>query len=71
MTSAEPDDERFMENVVEARENGYDRVCAGCGCGMVDDSDIHERDCPLDPDPGRLERELRASRRLTLSAPLG
>jgi hypothetical protein len=40
------DDDRFMENVREARDNGYDRVCAACGVGVYDESDIHERSCP-------------------------
>lgn len=39
-------DDTFMENVREALDNGYDRVCAHCGCAMADESDIHERRCP-------------------------
>jgi len=39
-------DATFMENVREALENGYDRVCARCGVGTYDDSDIHEMPCP-------------------------
>jgi hypothetical protein len=39
-------DGTFMENVREARENGYDRLCATCGVGVYDASDIHERTCP-------------------------
>lgn len=38
-------DETFMNNVREARENGYDRLCAECGVGVYDDTDIHERGC--------------------------
>ena len=38
--------ERFMANVREARENGYDRLCAHCGVGVYDDSDMHDRGCP-------------------------
>ena len=41
------DDRTFMENVREALENGYDRVCALCGIGTAADGmDIHERRCP-------------------------
>lgn len=40
-------DVEFMENVVEALSNGYDRVCAHCGIGTAgDDMDMHERGCP-------------------------
>jgi hypothetical protein len=38
-------DEAFMKNVREARENGYDRLCAECGCGIYDVSDFHDRAC--------------------------
>ncbi len=41
--------DRFMRNVKEARECGYDLVCVLCGCGMNDgdfeDADMHEWDC--------------------------
>lgn len=47
MTNPLPvDDETFMATVREARENGYDRVCAICGVGVYDDSDMHARGCP-------------------------
>lgn len=38
---------RFVENVTEARANGYDFVCAECGAGILDESDEHEPDCKL------------------------
>lgn len=41
-----PDDE-FMKNVVEARDNGFDFLCAYCGVGLYDESDIHDRYCSL------------------------
>jgi hypothetical protein len=46
-----PADESFrditlLENVAEARSNGYDRCCAECGAGITDDSDIHAGWCP-------------------------
>lgn len=43
-----PPEERlasFLENALDARENGYDLVCAECGAGITDDSDLHERGC--------------------------
>ena len=44
------DETRFMVNVREARENGYDLVCAECGVGMndedFDDAEAHEARCP-------------------------
>lgn len=39
-------DEKFMANVREALENGYDLCCARCGVGIHDESDMHERRCP-------------------------
>lgn len=39
-------DDTFMKNVRDALENGYDRLCAHCGVGVYDISDIHERGCP-------------------------
>lgn len=37
------DDQTFLENVREARENGFDLVCSECGAGMSGDGmDIHE-----------------------------
>lgn len=39
-------DETFMANVREALGNGYDRLCARCGVGVYDESDMHERACP-------------------------
>jgi uncharacterized protein (DUF983 family) len=40
------DDLTFMENVLEALENGYDRLCAHCGTGVYDGFEIHEKACP-------------------------
>jgi hypothetical protein len=40
------DNDTFMENVREALSKGFDRLCAHCGVGVYDDSDIHERACP-------------------------
>lgn len=40
-------DRSFMDNVREARENGFDVVCVICGVGVSDGLDIHERGCPL------------------------
>lgn len=41
---------RFARNVLDARDNGFDLVCAQCGCGMNDDdfedAEMHEKDCP-------------------------
>jgi hypothetical protein len=42
---AVPDDE-FMENVREALGNGFELVCAWCGSGIYDESDMHVRGCP-------------------------
>lgn len=40
-------DAAFLRNAQDARENGYDRLCAVCGVGTApDDMDIHERGCP-------------------------
>lgn len=39
-------DATFMENVREGLVNGFDLVCAFCGVGVYDDSDMHERPCP-------------------------
>jgi hypothetical protein len=39
-------DDRYMANVREALGNGYDLVCALCGVGVYDVTDIHERSCP-------------------------
>lgn len=36
----------FLRNVKEARECGYDLLCAVCGVGIYDDSDEHEAWCP-------------------------
>jgi hypothetical protein len=52
---------RFLENVLEARENGYDLVCVECGGGIYDDGDLHDRGCSRDPDPDRIAREARAA----------
>ena len=35
----------FMENVQEARANGYDLVCSECGAGIYDDADLHDESC--------------------------
>ena len=42
---------RFIPNVIEARENGYEEVCAECGVGIYDDTDMHERGCSRWVDP--------------------
>lgn len=33
----------LLENAAEARANGYDLVCAECGCGINDDFDLHDQ----------------------------
>jgi hypothetical protein len=42
-------DRMFMENVRDARDNGYDLVCVECGCGMWEadtgEADMHEPGC--------------------------
>jgi hypothetical protein len=40
----------FLENAVEARENGYDFVCAECGAGIFDDGDMHDTSCSHEGD---------------------
>lgn len=43
-------DARLLRNVAEARDNGFDLVCAMCGCGMDDtefeDDAAHDIGCP-------------------------
>jgi hypothetical protein len=39
-------EQTFLRNVAEARENGFTLVCAECGAGIYDESDLHERNCP-------------------------
>jgi hypothetical protein len=43
-------DERLLRNVRDARDNGYDLVCAECGVGMTDDEfeeeGSHDVGCP-------------------------
>lgn len=42
----EREQRRFIANVLEARENGCDDVCAECGTGIAADGlEMHERDC--------------------------
>jgi hypothetical protein len=51
--SALPDEIKlrtFLENALDARDNGYDFVCAECGAGIHDDSDEHERGCSHESD---------------------
>jgi hypothetical protein len=43
-------DARFMRNVREARESGYDLICAECGCGIYDDADDHDPYCSQNPE---------------------
>jgi hypothetical protein len=39
-------DEEFMAEVRDARENGYDVLCAECGTGMAGDGmEMHVRGC--------------------------
>ena len=35
----------FIENVTEARANGFDVACVECGVGIYDESDEHESWC--------------------------
>lgn len=35
----------FLENVAEARENGFPELCAECGVGDHTDPTMHERWC--------------------------
>jgi hypothetical protein len=42
----------FLLNLKEARENGYELVCAECGVGINDDSDWHDSGCPEYPEEG-------------------
>lgn len=46
------EDEKFMKNVREARGNGFDLVCAGCGnsIDLDDDEPFHEMFCPHNPE---------------------
>jgi protein-L-isoaspartate O-methyltransferase len=45
------DNWRFIGNVSEARENGYDVVCVECGIGLAQDGcDMHERGCSHEQD---------------------
>lgn len=41
---------RFFRNIEDARDNGYDLVCAQCGMGMTDDDfenvGAHDTGCP-------------------------
>jgi hypothetical protein len=46
-------DKGLVENVLEARSNGYDTVCTDCGVGITDESDMHERWCPQFVDTDR------------------
>jgi hypothetical protein len=48
-------DEQFMRNVREARENGFDMVCAECGTSIdtsegFDSPDSHEMFCERNPE---------------------
>jgi hypothetical protein len=38
-------DESVIENIHEARDNGYDFACVECGVGITDSSDIHDLYC--------------------------
>lgn len=44
-------DNQFQRNVKDARDNGYDFLCAVCGAGITDDSDMHDLWCPHHPTP--------------------
>lgn len=48
--------ERFIANVVESRENGFEQVCAECGTGLYDESDMHARGCSKVPEGGYVIR---------------
>ena len=37
----------FIDNVTEARANGFDVACVECGVGIYDESDAHETWCKL------------------------
>lgn len=39
------DDETVIDNVHEARANGFDLCCSECGVGINDASDMHESRC--------------------------
>jgi hypothetical protein len=52
-------DERFLANVRESRDNGFEHVCSICGGGIVDSEQFHDTGCPLDPEH---EQFLEASR---------
>ena len=43
---------RFLKNVREARENGFENLCPCCGCGIHDDSDFHDDGCTEYPEEG-------------------
>lgn len=45
--SAAFDSERFMKNVEDARDCGFDVVCSECGVGIADETDTHDTGCPL------------------------
>lgn len=47
-TLAERHAKSFIENVTDARENGFALVCAECGMGMSDDSDEHDYWCEIE-----------------------
>lgn len=46
--------ERFLRNVREAQENGFDLVCGCCGVGLADESDMHDLGCVHYPEGGYL-----------------
>jgi hypothetical protein len=48
-------DDRFLKNVREARENGYDLCCSECGAGIYDDSDDHDFYCSHNPEKAKNE----------------
>lgn len=39
---------QFLENALDARENGYDLVCVECGAGVADGFDLHDSGCAHD-----------------------
>lgn len=41
---------RFIENITEARANGYEFACTECGMGIFDDNDEHESGCKIGND---------------------
>jgi hypothetical protein len=43
-------DEKFLTNVRESRDNGFENVCSICGGGITGSEQFHNTGCPLDPE---------------------